>query len=204
MNCFYNKHITQQQIIKMVKNTKGGSGHKSQARKFVESSKQQSKTRIALEDGELYAQVSKLLGNGMCHVLCQDNKTRLCMIRGKFRGRGKRDNILTNGKIILVGIRDYESTKEGKMENCDLLDIYTDQDKKKLENQIDSVDWKLFHQMECSTKTAQDEDNIEFTNETEDDYDRIMKEATSSSSSTSKKPLIVIDENEEEINVDDI
>ena len=189
----------------MVKNTKGGSGHKSQARKFVDSSKQQVKTRIALEDGEIYAQVSKILGNGMCHVLCQDSKTRLCMIRGKFRGRGKRDNMLSNGKFILVGIRDYESGKEGKLENCDLLDVYSDQDKERLKNQVDGFDWKIFNQCETSKKTDSESD-IHFTNDNENDYDRIMNEASKSTKVQNKVNVIENeDENEEdEINVDDI
>ena len=130
----------------MVKNVKGGSSHKGQARKFVvpASSKQIVKTRVALEDGELYAQVTKMLGNGFCHVLCQDNKTRLCFIRGKFRGRGKRDNMISNGRWILIGLRDYESEKAGgKLDNCDLLDVYSDQDKERLKNQIQTVNWKI-------------------------------------------------------------
>lgn len=191
---------TKNNNFKMVKNTKGGSGHKSQARKFVDSSKQQVKTRIALEDGEIYAQVSKILGNGMCHVLCQDSKTRLCMIRGKFRGRGKRDNMLSNGKIILVGIRDYESGKEGKLENCDLLDVYSDQDKERLKNQVDGFDWKIFNQGETSKKTDSESD-VHFTNDTENDYDRIMSEA---SKLPNKVNVIEEEDEEDEINVDDI
>jgi len=100
----------------MVKNVKGGTGHKKQASKYTtQPSKLTIKLRLALYEGEVYAQVTKLLGNGMCHVLCHDSKTRLCFIRGKFRGRGKRDNTITPGKWILIGLRDYETAKkEGK------------------------------------------------------------------------------------------
>jgi len=83
----------------MVRNLKGGSGAKGQARKHTSTgSSALIKTRLAVEEGELYAQVTKNMGNGMCHVLCQDDKTRLCFIRGKFRGRSKRDNMISNGK----------------------------------------------------------------------------------------------------------
>lgn len=81
----------------MVKNTKGGSGHKSQARKFasVSSSK---KTRLSEDEMEIYACVTSLLGGANCSVKCVDGETRLCIIRGKFRGgRGKRGNMLTRG-----------------------------------------------------------------------------------------------------------
>ena len=77
----------------MVKNTTGGSKAKGQARKLVADKSKASKfLRVIQEEGEVYAKVEKLLGNGMCHVLCLDKVTRLCFIRGKFRGRGKKDN----------------------------------------------------------------------------------------------------------------
>ena len=124
------------------------------------------------------------------------------MIRGKFRGRGKRDNMLANGKFILVGIRDYESGKEGKLENCDLLDVYSDQDKERLKNQVDGFDWKIFNLCESSKKNDNSESDVHFTNDTEDDYDRIMNEATKSPN----KMNVIEEENddEDEINVDDI
>ena len=105
----------------MVKNVKGGSSHKSQARKHAIVKESVVKTRLALEEGEIYAQVVKLLGNGMCHVLCQDGIIRLCIIRGKFKYRGRRDNTLSNNKWVLVGLREYESEKldNKKLQNCD-------------------------------------------------------------------------------------
>ena len=105
----------------MVKNVKGGSSHKSQARKFAgdaNSSKQHSKLRVIEEDGEIYAQITKNYGNGMCDALCIDNVTRLCIIRGKFRGRGKRDNTIRVGSWILAGKRDWESEKSGEKQKC--------------------------------------------------------------------------------------
>ena len=100
----------------MVKNVKGGSGHKSQARKFAGTSKQSSKLRVIEEKGEIYGKIVKMYGNGMCDALCMDNVTRLCIIRGKFRGRGKRDNTITLNSWILAGKRDWESIKENEKE----------------------------------------------------------------------------------------
>jgi len=210
----------------MVKNTKGGSGHKSQARKFVvPSSKQIVRTRLALEDGELYAQVIKMLGNGMCHVLCQDNQTRLCFIRGKFRGRGKRDNMIHNGKWILIGLRDYESEKAGgKLDNCDLLDVYSDQDKERLKSQVQTVNWTQFILNDRSNANTNDrnddniDDGFDFTDEKEDEYKKIME--MDISGSTKKINLKIENQNssgnevqernhdgdgeDDEINIDDI
>jgi len=162
----------------MVKNTKGGSGHKSQARKNVAPTGKAftSHTRFAIEAGEIYSQVSKVLGNGMCHVLCQDNKTRLCHFRGKFRGRGKRDNNIINGTWVLVGTRDYESIKVDKMANCDLLEIYSDLDKERLKA-LHGVDWSLFtanDYITSSTKYSADDDVAFSRTDGTEEYEKMM------------------------------
>jgi initiation factor 1A len=191
----------------MVKNTKGGSGHKSQARKFTTTNiKQIVKTRFATEDGELYAQVVKYLGNGMCHVLCHDDKTRLCHIRGKFRGRGKRDNMITNGKWVLVGTRDYESEKAaGKLDNCDLLDVYSDQDKERLKVQVQGINWKIFVSNDHANTFTKEDESIIFSDEKEDEYIKLM-EMDISGTNAKKINMTTLSELEEEdeIDIDDI
>ena len=120
----------------MVKNTTGGSKTKGQARKLVSyDAKTTSKAlRLSTDECEIYAQVTKYLGNGMCHVLSTDGKTRLCHIRGKFRGRGKRDNMIGVGSWILIGLREWEIGKDDtkKLENCDLLEVYNNIEQDKL------------------------------------------------------------------------
>lgn len=145
----------------MVKNTLGGSKAKGQARKYTNvSSKQVKALRVASpdDDSEMYAQVTKYCGSSMCHVLCIDGKTRLCHIRGKFRGRGKRDNTIENKTWILVGLREWEQDKSDKnnkkMENCDLLEVYNNTDKDKLTDKVKDVNWRLF------TKSDNDINNI--------------------------------------------
>ena len=103
----------------MVRNTTGGSGHKSQARKLV-SGGRSSKLRLSENENERYAYVIKNLGNGMCHITSDEGDTILCHIRGKFRGRNKSNNIVAVSSIVLVGMREWESTKK----NCDLLEVY--------------------------------------------------------------------------------
>lgn len=143
----------------MVKNTVGGNKSKGQARKHVSSGgKANAELRISEDVCEVYAIVEKMLGNGMCHVLCDDNITRLCHIRGKFRGRGKRDNTIENKTWILVGLREWEQDKSDKnnkkMENCDLLEVYNNTDKDKLTDKVKDVNWRLF------TKSDNDINNI--------------------------------------------
>ena len=107
----------------MVKNQIGGNKAKRQGRKFVGTTN--SKLRLAIEEGEIYAVVTKHLGNAMIDVMCIDGKTRLCIIRNKFRGRGKRDNCISVGNWVLVGAREWENEDSNKKIKCDLLEVYT-------------------------------------------------------------------------------
>jgi len=130
----------------MVKNTTGGSKHKGQARKNVIGRNSNNSLRLVENDGECYAHVEKILGGPHMHVTCMDGKTRLCTIRGKFRGRGKRDNRLDSGTWVMVGLRDYETVRESgtKLENCDLLEVYKDGDKDRLRNTARGENWTNF------------------------------------------------------------
>ena len=109
----------------MVKNTTGGSKHKGLARKLV-NAPVNDKIRLPEDECECYGRVTKMLGNGMCHVnLVYKDKLYenvVCHIRGKFRNRNKRSNLVSNGNTLLVGIRDWESN----IDNCDLLFIYNE------------------------------------------------------------------------------
>jgi initiation factor 1A len=122
----------------MVKNVSGGSNNKKFARKnTAPSGRTNSKLRVVEEDGEIYAVVTKIFGGKMCQVQCIDGKTRACIIRGKFAGRGKRDNFISTGTWVLVGAREWEdSAKENQ--KCDLLEIYSDNDRKKLQSSVDA------------------------------------------------------------------
>lgn len=59
------------------------------------------------EDGQEYAQVVKMLGNGRCECFCFDGVTRLGHIRGKMRKKVW----ITAGDIILVAKRDFQDEK---------------------------------------------------------------------------------------------
>lgn len=59
------------------------------------------------EDGQEYARVLKMLGDGRLEGRCSDGKTRVCHIRGKFRKRVW----INAGDLILVDIREYQQDK---------------------------------------------------------------------------------------------
>ena len=196
----------------MVRNTTGGSKTKGQARKLINSdSKSANKMlRLSTDPYEVYAQVTKNLGNGMCHVLCMDGKTRLCHIRGKFRGRGKRDNMAVLGSWILAGLREWEAEREDsskKLENCDLLEVYNDHDKEKLKSMVPHINWSHFISNDNkNSKIQTDVDNIEFT-ENADEYRELLEEQLKKGGG--KLDTIQLrrgdkEEEEEEINIDDI
>merc|ERR1739847_33534 len=59
------------------------------------------------EDGQEYAQVTKMLGNGRLEAMCFDGIERLCHIRGKLRKKVW----IAQSDIVLVGLRDYQDAK---------------------------------------------------------------------------------------------
>ena len=183
----------------MVKNTTGGSKTKGQARKFANAPRQSANIRLSNDECELYAQVTKMLGNGMCHVLCIDGKTRLCHIRGKFRGRGKRDNLIGNNSWLLIGLREWESDRNGdtKLQNCDLLEVYSPIDVDRLKNTVNE-NWNLFNN-ENGQKIS--DDDILFIDERTDEYMKLVENQLQQNKLTINTNSM---EEEDEINVDDI
>jgi initiation factor 1A len=131
----------------MVYNVGGGNKSKGLARKFVvqsHSSSNSKTVRVVKESGEQYAIVQKHLGNCMCMVFCSDGYRRLCIIRKKFTGRRKTDNNISSGSVVLIGLHDYSSmsssneNESGKdVKRCDLLYVYSDQEKEKLRKLCD-------------------------------------------------------------------
>ena len=192
----------------MVKNTTGGSKTKGQARKFVNSVKQTTHLRVSNDECEVYAQVTKMLGNGMCHVLCIDQQTRLCHIRGKFRGRGKRDNFIGNNSWILVGLREWEIERDKdskKLQNCDLLEVYSSIDVERLKNTVNE-NWNLFNQEKINNKQ---EDTFDFIDEGTSEYIELVEKQMNIIKDANKDANINTlvschEEEEEEINIDDI
>ncbi|XP_074263378.1 eukaryotic translation initiation factor 1A-like [Silene latifolia] len=59
------------------------------------------------EDGQEYAQVLRMLGNGRLEAQCIDNEKRLCHIRGKMHKKVW----IAAGDMILVSLRDYQDDK---------------------------------------------------------------------------------------------
>jgi len=89
----------------MVKNTTGGSGAKSSARKFASS--HSAFVPLPTHPHHRIAIVQKMHGPH-CDVIFHDHSTSIAHIRNKFKGRHKRFNIIKNASFILVAIRDFQ------------------------------------------------------------------------------------------------
>ena len=116
----------------------GGCNGKKVAHKHaVKSTK--SGLRVSQNKSEIYGVVKRLNGNTF-DVTCIDEKERRCFIRGKFKCRGKRDNIIEVDKWVLIGLREFQQAPSelvlvnGKkeMEMCDLLEVYSSSEKETL------------------------------------------------------------------------
>lgn len=181
----------------MVKNTIGGSKTKGMARKNL-ASKSNNKLRFSQDVLELYAVATKANGNGMFEVLCSDKKKRLLHIRGKFRGKGKRDNFITTGTYLLIGLREWEDQGgdgiaiKTKLPNCDLLTVYSAQEKDQLISSVTNIDWSLFKIEEDLRSNNKEDIQIEFSNNVE---------LPTEIQDVQKTSYII---GEEEVNIDDI
>jgi initiation factor 1A len=201
----------------MGKNIHGGSGHKKFARKFTTNTKNNNKLRISEDIAEIYAIVTKMLGNGMFHCHCIDGTIRLGHIRGKFSGRGKRENVVEGGKWVLIGLREWDVPSESstiingkkKMQQCDLLEVYSDMDKFKLKETV-SVNWSELDNndvtREAFGKATDIYDDVVFGTERDFEREKLVNEMKSS---TTERITFKIGENnseeaEEEIDIDDI
>lgn len=187
----------------MVKNAAGGNKSKGFARKNIV--KKDYSLRISEDDAELYAQVKKIYGGKMCQVVTLTGEEMLCHIRGKFAGRGKRDNYIAVGAWLLVGKREWETETKGKLPNCDVIEVYNEIDKNKLKNNITSVNWMPFITADSKSisgiKVDEGEDFV-FADEKTIEYNELIESQITAEQLG--KPAFVTMDDGEIINVDDI
>jgi translation initiation factor IF-1 len=178
----------------MVKNLNGGKKSKNMARKNIIGRAAPKSVRLSNNEAALYAQVTKYIGNGQCYVMCSDLKTRLCIIRGKFKGRGRRDNKVELGTWVLIGLRTWASSSSDnkKKEECDLMEVYTELDKQQLRDKEPDVNWSAFTttNTDANTKNDETDDYLTFSADTSKaEYNDLM---TLSKSESNNTPSIVV------------
>ena len=100
---------------------------------------------ILKEEGQEYAQVVRMLGNGRLEAQCFDGKTRLCHIRGKMRKK----MWVNQGDIVLLGLRAFQDSK------VDVIHKYSADEARRLKTQGQIPDTAKIN----STDTAVEEDD---------------------------------------------
>jgi len=199
----------------MPKNTKGGSGHKRQARKHTSGGYHNNRTRFSEDPLEMYAVCTKLYGQGHIEVMCHDGVSRMCVIRKKFKGRGKRDNTIIMGTWLLVGKREFEVRAAGKKEKCDLLEVYRDNDKTVLQQNASHINWSVLKSQAPDGTEGDDEDVFQFVDERTMKYNEMLESAISENTKieddNSSKGAAILEASDDEsiafggeIDIDDI
>lgn len=108
-----------QLIIIMVRNKGKGGKNFKKAKNYETVDKRQI---IYKTEGQEYALITKMLGNGRCECKCYDGRTRLGHIRGKMHKRVW----ICIGDTVLVSLRDYQDDK------ADIIHKYTSEETKTL------------------------------------------------------------------------
>jgi hypothetical protein len=186
----------------MVKNNNGGNKAKGVARK--NTIKRDVHLRVAREEGEIYAQAVKIMGGSIASAIDIYGNPLRAHIRGKFRGKGKRDNFISPNTWLLVGLHNWQTaSNKTDVKDCDILEVYSEIDKNRLKNTVTNINWNIFSSNDAKNISDKidntldsDESVVEFTDEIKEEYTHIM-------GSIDNKNMI-IDDLGEEINVEDI
>lgn len=162
--------------------------------------------------GQMYARIIKLLGNCNVLVFCNDNKERICHIRGSMR----RKVWLAPGDIVLISLRDGD-------ERGDICLRFDPRIIHRLQARDKTINERLFTAIEKSDGTGTkvghspaNDDGFEFEttqNEVVDDESSGEDSDTSNedlrpSNRAAQKKMMAFDadyvEEADEINIDDI
>jgi len=114
-------------------------------------------------DGQEYAQVSRMLGNGRCSatLMTPQRPTRLCMIPGKFT---KRKIWINPGDLIMVNIRSFQEDK------CDIIYKFSTEEIKQLkkDGHIDK-NFQISNDLTATEHDKDEDDVFEFDDDDEID-----------------------------------
>jgi len=103
---------------------------------------------ILKEEGQEYAQVARMLGNGRLEAVCVDGKKRLCIIRGKMR----KHVWIHPGDTILISLREYQDGKG------DVIHKYTPVEARELKK-MGVVDFQISENANDDNEEGMDSDD---------------------------------------------
>lgn len=100
------------------------------------------------DDGQLYGQIIKSLGDRRFEIKCVDGKTRLGKLRGKIRKR-KKTWVIVNTWVI-VALRDFQDDK------VDIIEVFDEEEVRRLE---------IMGEISIGEKSEEINENITFEEE---------------------------------------
>ena len=158
----------------MVKNYGGNKGKKIARKNISLQTTRILREKNIDEEMETYAAVIKVLGGSNCEIICEDGIIRNCIIRNKFRGRSKRDNWLSPNVWVLVGLREWEVKNKNKKECCDLLYVYTEEEKGQLKNKL-NCNWRNFAAGFPEEKEETENIGVDFATDNNEENDILIQ-----------------------------
>lgn len=111
------------------------------------------------EEGQEYAQVSKMLGNGRLDAMCFDGVKRMGHIRGKMRKKVW----ITQGDIVLVSLRDFQD------DQADIILKYHPDEARALKAQGELPETARINEADPFGQGSDEECNFEFDNDDEEE-----------------------------------
>ncbi|ODV59102.1 translation initiation complex factor eIF1A [Ascoidea rubescens DSM 1968] len=128
-----------------------GKGGKNRRRGKNESDNQK-RELVTKDEGQEYAQVVKMLGNGRIDVQCFDGIKRMGHIRGKLRKKVW----MGPGDIILVSLRDFQD------DQCDVIQKYNADEARNLKSMGELPESAKINETNFGGDDSDEEVNFEF------------------------------------------
>lgn len=139
----------------------GKSKHATLTQRKKNQERMQNTELVTADEMQVYAMVLRSLGDKRFECMCNDHKTRICKIRGKFRGR----LFVYQGDMLLISLREEDNDK------ADIIQKYTPDEVKMLKKMGEFEDRDFMTEEEAeNTPAAQQDGLIVWTKE---DVDKI-------------------------------
>lgn len=173
----------------MPRNTQGGKAYK----KGKHSTENDNTAFVERADDQMYGRILKLLGGMNVKVFCNDNKERICHIRGSMRRRV----YLREGDIVILSLRDLSTQNDMKSqstmcggESSEKGDILAKCDPKfySFLKKDPTTNQKLF--LETSEKgNVEEQGGFEFSHEKDDESDESDESKPAKRDNTVRHPV---------------
>lgn len=132
----------------MVKNKGKGGKSRRRGKNDTENDKRE---LVFKEEGQEYAQVTKMLGNGRVEAQCFDGVKRLALIRGKLRKKVW----INQGDIVLLSLRDFQDEK------ADVIQRYNPDEARQLKSYGELPDNAKINETD-NNFGGEEDDDVEF------------------------------------------